>query len=152
MAGLVFLLVFWALAGACQRHGVGVFFIVKFFFFFLANGRTVEDANGRPIYSVLAVILRRVLRRIAGLVFPFGFLGAGGRLPKERHGRFFNRVILLLLTRCWRCLATGYWHGSGRWRAHAKGTAWAGFCCVILLLLLATGTVPGGGYNSSSSK
>ena len=25
MAGLVFLLVFWALAGACQRHGVGVF-------------------------------------------------------------------------------------------------------------------------------
>ena len=23
MAGLVFLLVFWALAGACQRHGVG---------------------------------------------------------------------------------------------------------------------------------
>ena len=35
MAGLVFLLVFWALAGgACQRHGVGVFFIVQFFFFF----------------------------------------------------------------------------------------------------------------------
>ena len=32
MAGLVFLLVFWVLAGACQRHGVGVFFIVQFFF------------------------------------------------------------------------------------------------------------------------
>ena len=29
MAGLVFLLVFWALAGACQRHGVGGF-IVQF--------------------------------------------------------------------------------------------------------------------------
>ena len=27
MAGLVFLLVFWALAGACQMNGVGVFFI-----------------------------------------------------------------------------------------------------------------------------
>jgi hypothetical protein len=27
MAGLVFLLVFWVLAGACQRHGVGVFFV-----------------------------------------------------------------------------------------------------------------------------
>jgi len=25
MAGLVFLLVFWMLAGACQRHGVGGF-------------------------------------------------------------------------------------------------------------------------------
>jgi hypothetical protein len=25
MAGLVFLLVFWVLAGACQRHGVGGF-------------------------------------------------------------------------------------------------------------------------------
>jgi hypothetical protein len=32
MAGLVFLLVFWVLAGACQRHGVdGRVFIVKFF-------------------------------------------------------------------------------------------------------------------------
>ena len=38
------------------------------------------------------------------------FLGAGGRLPKAR-----------------------------RWRALAKGTAWARFYCVILLLLL-----PGG--------
>ena len=27
MAGLVFLLVFWVLAGACQRHGVGVFLL-----------------------------------------------------------------------------------------------------------------------------
>jgi len=26
MAGLVFILVLWVLAGACQRHGVGVFF------------------------------------------------------------------------------------------------------------------------------
>ena len=34
MAGLIFLLVCWALAGAYQRHGVGVFFIVQFFFFF----------------------------------------------------------------------------------------------------------------------
>ena len=31
MAGLVFLLVFWVLAGACQRHGVGEF-IVPFLF------------------------------------------------------------------------------------------------------------------------
>ena len=29
MAGLVFLLVFWALAGACRRHGVG-FFLAQF--------------------------------------------------------------------------------------------------------------------------
>ena len=29
--------------------------------------------------------------------FPFGFLGAGGRLPKARRGRFFNCLILLLL-------------------------------------------------------
>ena len=29
--------------------------------------------------------------------FPFGFLGAGGRLPKARRGRFFNCVILFLL-------------------------------------------------------
>ena len=36
-AGLVFLLVFWVLAGACQRHGVGVFFIVQFFFFFFTQ-------------------------------------------------------------------------------------------------------------------
>jgi len=46
MAGLVFLLVFWALAGACQRHGVGDFFIVQFFFFFffwlLASETKVE--------------------------------------------------------------------------------------------------------------
>ena len=27
MAGLVFLLVFWVLAGACQRHGVGAFLL-----------------------------------------------------------------------------------------------------------------------------
>ena len=27
MAGLVFLLVFWVLAGACQRHGVGGFLL-----------------------------------------------------------------------------------------------------------------------------
>ena len=27
MAGLVFLLVFWVLAGACQRHGVGGFIV-----------------------------------------------------------------------------------------------------------------------------
>jgi len=32
MAGLVFLSVFWALAGDCQRHGVGGF-IVQFSFF-----------------------------------------------------------------------------------------------------------------------
>ena len=27
MAGLVFLLVFWVLAGACQRHGAGRFLV-----------------------------------------------------------------------------------------------------------------------------
>ena len=30
MAGLVFFLVSWVLAGACQRHGAGVFLIVQF--------------------------------------------------------------------------------------------------------------------------
>ena len=37
MAGLVFLLVCWALAGACQRHGVSVFLSCNsssFFFFY----------------------------------------------------------------------------------------------------------------------
>ena len=29
MAGLVFLLVFWELAGACQRHGVGGVIVVQ---------------------------------------------------------------------------------------------------------------------------
>ena len=33
--------------------------------------------------------LHRALRRMAGLVFPFGFLGAGGRLSKPRRGRLF---------------------------------------------------------------
>jgi len=34
MAGLVFLLVLWVLAGTRQRHGLGVFLIVKFSFFY----------------------------------------------------------------------------------------------------------------------
>ena len=31
------------------------------------------------------------------LGFPFGFPGAGGRLPKARRGRFFSEILLLLL-------------------------------------------------------
>ena len=45
MAGLVFLLVFWVLAGACQKYGVGGF-IVQFFFFY-----GVEGAHAVPLAS-----------------------------------------------------------------------------------------------------
>ena len=39
MASLVFLLVFWVLADACQKHGVGAFFVAKFFFFFSSTAQ-----------------------------------------------------------------------------------------------------------------
>ena len=41
---------------------------------------------GVPLF-VHALTLHRALRRMAGLVFLFDFLGAGGRLPKARRGR-----------------------------------------------------------------
>ena len=43
-------------------------------------------------------LCHRALRRMAGLVFflVFRVLGAGGRLPKARRGRFFFFAILLL--------------------------------------------------------
>ena len=42
---------------------------------------------------------------------------------------------------------------SGCWRALAKGTAWAGFCCVILLLLRSgrvVGSREGGGSSTAT--
>ena len=43
MAGLVFLLVFWVLAGACQRHGVGGFYCT----ILLLQARLGFSAQGR---------------------------------------------------------------------------------------------------------
>ena len=39
--------------------------------------------------------------------FPFCFVGAGGRLPKGRRGRFFKCAVLLLLLRCGRGMVPG---------------------------------------------
>ena len=39
-----------------------------------------------------ALTIHRVLRRLAGLVFLFGLLGAGGRLPKARRGRVYRAI------------------------------------------------------------
>ena len=70
MAGLGFLLVFWVLAGACQRHGVGVFLLCNSS---SSLPRPRAPANGWP-------------------GFPFGFLGAGSRLPKARRGRVYCAI------------------------------------------------------------
>ena len=40
--------------------------------------------------------LHRALRRMAGLIFGGGVLGAGGRLPKARRGRFFIAQLIIM--------------------------------------------------------
>jgi hypothetical protein len=51
MAALVFFLVFWALAGACQKHGVGgvfyrtILFLLFFFCDRAANHRVFHGAS-----------------------------------------------------------------------------------------------------------
>ena len=43
MAGLVFILVLWVLAGACQRHGVGGFFKkVKFIIIIILSAQQLK--------------------------------------------------------------------------------------------------------------
>ena len=94
MAGLVFLLVFWVLAGACQRHGVGGF---------LSYNSPSSRTASRPVgggcgqgrarrmvrhdlwYPELASLtLHRALRRMAGLVFLLVFWVLAGAC--QRHG------------------------------------------------------------------
>ena len=47
MAGLAFLLIFWALAGACQRHGVGGVYRLSFN---SSSSSAAEDTPGRDSF------------------------------------------------------------------------------------------------------
>jgi len=55
MAGLVFLLVFWVLAGACQRHGVGGFLLRNLTYLVAMHGAVaateVDSPRNRTVFS-----------------------------------------------------------------------------------------------------
>ena len=63
MASLVFLLVFWVLAGACQRHGVGVFLIVQY-----NNNSKLHVLNSRRVVRFLSEHGKQKQKRHAELV------------------------------------------------------------------------------------
>ena len=77
---------------------ISPFVVLGFSFWFSgcwrARGHLPKARRGRVFIAQFTITtfvvlgaLHRALRRMAGLVFLLGFLGAGGRLPKERHGR-----------------------------------------------------------------
>ena len=80
MAGLVFLLVFWALAGACQRHGVGGFLLFNSssIISFSVNRRTVASA----VRSRFATNRHGMKPRFYGFCKPFPSKGGhAGKAP-----------------------------------------------------------------------
>ena len=86
MAGLVFLLVFWVLAGVCQRHG-GTAWV----FFTRGNPSPSPhpEENQKENQAPSAVRpLARDPRVLVGWPFPLGF-GLDGRLLLARRGRVY---------------------------------------------------------------
>ena len=108
MAGLVFLLVFWVLAGACQRHGVGVF---------LLRNTTTTMPVARHENKKIPPCRRRVQKLSPPPPLPCGTFA----LPRTPAARPRNRPPCWFV---WRRVWRGDWRGGASSRGEGARAAW----------------------------
>ena len=99
MAGLGFLLVFWVLAGACQRHGIGGFCV-----WFIKKKNNNKKPKGEKQFTRPFFFFSRLR---AKQNFPpqnkfvrFAGKPDNARSPRSVNGSFFNKSCLFSLVVC----------------------------------------------------